>query len=241
MPSDARPPEAPLSSHSPRPSAGGRGVAGEAGTRERLVLAMADALRHRGYHGIGLNELLAAAQAPKGVLYHHFPGGKSALAVAAIGHVAAQLEAQLDLLIARRAEPVAALRRWMGAAEGLLGDSGFERGCPLATVALESTGDDPALRAALADAFARLRAKVAAVLCAGSGVDAARADALAALIVATYEGALMQARVAGSVAPMTASAEALLQLLARELAAAPRDAPPRDPPATADPDRRCAD
>jgi TetR/AcrR family transcriptional repressor of lmrAB and yxaGH operons len=224
----------PLSHDASRSPTGGV-VPAEQGTRERLVLAMADALRHRGYHGIGLNELLAAARAPKGVLYHHFPGGKSALAVAAIGHVASQLETQLDTLIARRADPVAALRRWMGAAEGLLGASGFERGCPLATVALESTGGDPALRVALADAFARLRAKVCAVLRAGSDVDEDRAGALAALIVATYEGALMQARVAGNVAPMAASAEALLQLLARELAPKPPEATTRGPSGPAKP------
>ena len=51
-------------------------------TRDRLIAAMLDALRRRGYFGIGLNELLASANAPKGVLYHHFPGGKTELETA---------------------------------------------------------------------------------------------------------------------------------------------------------------
>ena len=38
------------------------------GTRDRLIAAMLDALSTRGYHGIGLNELLANAGAPKAAL-----------------------------------------------------------------------------------------------------------------------------------------------------------------------------
>ena len=41
------------------------------------------------------------------------------------------------------------------------------------------------------------------------GVPAARAAALAALLVAAYEGGLMQARVAGSVEPLRQVREAL--------------------------------
>ncbi|MFN5881268.1 MAG: TetR/AcrR family transcriptional regulator, partial [Burkholderiales bacterium] len=62
---------------------------------------MGDALRTRGYHGVGLNELLAAAQAPKGVLYHHFPGGKAELAVCAIESVVAKLCIDLDKALQR--------------------------------------------------------------------------------------------------------------------------------------------
>ncbi|MBL8327482.1 MAG: TetR/AcrR family transcriptional regulator [Rubrivivax sp.] len=183
---------------------------------------MAQALRHRGYHGIGLNELLAEARAPKGVLYHHFPGGKSELAAAAIAWTLAQLLQSLDGLIARRAPPLPALRKWLAAAQEQLQASGFERGCPLATVALESTGEDRLLRQTLADAFAQLRGKLAQLLAADGRVPAARAQALAALIVATYEGALMQARVAGDAAPMSDGVQALLQLLEAQLSA---DAP----------------
>lgn len=52
-------------------------------TKERLIRAAADLFRRRGYHGVGLADLLNAADAPKGSLYHHFPNGKSDLAMAA--------------------------------------------------------------------------------------------------------------------------------------------------------------
>ncbi len=52
-------------------------------TRDRLVAAAAGLFRQRGYNGVGIADILADARAPKGSLYHHFPAGKSDLALAA--------------------------------------------------------------------------------------------------------------------------------------------------------------
>jgi TetR/AcrR family transcriptional regulator, lmrAB and yxaGH operons repressor len=181
-------------------------------TRERLISAMLGALRTRGYHGVGLNEVLTVAGAPKGVLYHHFPGGKVELAVAAIDVVVARLSAELDSLFARHGDPVLALDAWMKSAQNMLEKSGFDSGCPLATVALESTSDDEALRHALAQGFATMRARLKQVL-EQSGMAAASARACAALIVSAYEGALLQARVAGNAQVMRDTAQALMTMV----------------------------
>lgn len=191
------------------------------GTRERLIAAMTDALRRRGLHGIGLTELLAQAGAPKGVLYHHFPGGKTELAVAAINDVVDRMLRGLDALLATTPDPIEATRRWMAAATARLHDSGFESGCPLATVALESTPDDPSLRAALDLAFARMRDRIAQAL-EQAGEPPARARGLAALIVATYEGGLLQARVAQNTEPIAQATQTLLDLLANQAHGASR-------------------
>lgn len=196
----------------------------EPDTRARLVQAMSRALQQRGYHGVGLSELLGAAGAPKGVLYHHFPGGKQALAVAAVQATAAHIHASLDRLVADRADPLPVLAAWLQMAQQQLERSDFERGCPLATVALETTAEDGALRDALAQAFEGIRERLARLL-AAAGVAAARAEPLAALVVASYEGALIQARVARHGAPMTAAADALLTLLRHELPPARRPSP----------------
>lgn len=183
-------------------------------SRDRLIAAMADALQRKGLHGVGLNELLSQAASPKGVLYHHFPGGKTELAVAAIDRVVTRLEGSLAAL-AEQPEPLQALADWLGQAERLLRDSGFERGCPLATVALESTADDDMLRDALAQGFARLRQAVSSLL-ERLGIAPPRAQALATLVLSAYEGALLQARVAGDGATMTITTGLLLDLLQHE-------------------------
>ncbi len=186
--------------------------ASSASTRDRLIGAMLHALRTKGFHGVGLNELLAEAQAPKGVLYHHFPGGKSELAVAAINTVVGQITAGLDKLLQRHGDPVLALGAWIASAQKALAGSGFEQGCPLATIALESTPQDSAIRLALANGFATIRETVAHAL-QSADIEPDRARDLSALIVSAYEGALLQARVAGSVDAMRHTAQALLELV----------------------------
>lgn len=182
-------------------------------SRQRLVAAMCNALQTHGMNGIGLTELLATAGAPKGVLYHHFPGGKTELVVAAIDFTVGAMMARLDKLLADQPDPIGVLQGWMSGAQRLLGDSGFARGCPLATVALESTTQDLEIRAALARGFAAIRGRICNALVA-SGHGQASAQGLAALIVSAYEGGLLQARVEGSVAPMKLVSATLAQLLA---------------------------
>lgn len=179
--------------------------------RQRLILAMIDALQRRGLHGSGLTELLAAAQAPKGVLYHHFPGGKAELAVAAVNATVERLCVMLDERMGA-GDPAAALMAWIEGAQKRLAGSGYERGCPLATIALETTAADVEIRAALGAGFEQVRLRIAAALV-KAGYDSAGADALAALILAAYEGGLLQARAAGTPQPMQLVGEALLSLL----------------------------
>ncbi|TLP69060.1 TetR/AcrR family transcriptional regulator [Parasedimentitalea maritima] len=70
-------------------------------TKDRLIRAAAHLFSNRGYHGVGLAEILAEAQAPKGSLYHHFPNGKSDLAMAS----ATWASDQILLLVAASFEP----------------------------------------------------------------------------------------------------------------------------------------
>lgn len=183
-------------------------------TKTRLVAAMLQALQTKGLHGVGLAELLAEARAPKGVLYHHFPGGKTELAVAAVHAAVARMCEQLDKKLAT-GQPAEVLIAWLATAQQRLESSDFASGCPLATIALESTPADSAIRAALAEGFVAIRNRIAAGL-EGAGYPSAHAQSLAALLVAAYEGGLLQARVAHSTEPMrliSASLSTLLQTL----------------------------
>jgi TetR/AcrR family transcriptional regulator, lmrAB and yxaGH operons repressor len=59
-------------------------VFGATDTRSRILQAAYRTLRKRGYHASGLTDILTLAQAPKGSMYHHFPGGKEEMGVAVI-------------------------------------------------------------------------------------------------------------------------------------------------------------
>jgi TetR/AcrR family transcriptional regulator, lmrAB and yxaGH operons repressor len=179
-------------------------------TRARLIRAMQIALASKGFHGIGLNELLANANAPKGVMYHHFPGGKAELALAAIEQSTKTTLEQLSVGMSKFAEPADAIAAWLEGANKNLARQNYEMGCPFATVALETVASDVELRQAIADSFSQIRQALADAL-AVAGID--NSHALAALIVAAYEGALMQARVAQSSKPLRDALQALLPLL----------------------------
>ncbi|MGB4075514.1 TetR/AcrR family transcriptional regulator [Pseudomonas sp.] len=180
-------------------------------TRDKLIHAMADALQRKGLHGVGLNELLEHAGAPKGSLYHHFPGGKSELAVAAIEHISQHTDALFSRLFAQQSDPLSAMHNWLQGALQQLEHSQFERGCPLATIALESGPEDVEIRAALQRSFAAVRQALSQQLHA-YGYPSEQADNLAALYVALYEGGLLQARVAGNSEPLKRAADALFNL-----------------------------
>ena len=57
-------------------------------SKEKLAWTAAKLFQERGFHGVGLAEILKASNLPKGSLYHHFPSGKADLALeaAALAH-----------------------------------------------------------------------------------------------------------------------------------------------------------
>ena len=58
--------------------------------RDRIVRSAADLVRERGVH-VGLREIVAHADGPRGSLQRYFPGGKAQLITEALELVAAQI------------------------------------------------------------------------------------------------------------------------------------------------------
>jgi TetR/AcrR family transcriptional regulator, lmrAB and yxaGH operons repressor len=81
-------------------------------TRSRILTAAQRLFRQRGYHATGLADILQLAGAPKGSMYHHFPGGKEAIGVCVIENITAGL---LGLLAASRARSTEAMVLQVGA------------------------------------------------------------------------------------------------------------------------------
>jgi TetR/AcrR family transcriptional regulator, lmrAB and yxaGH operons repressor len=82
----------------------------EPDTRSRILTAAQRLFRKRGYHATGLNDILELARAPKGSMYHHFPGGKEAIGVCVIEDIAQGLLGLLEQSRARSTE--ALVLRW---------------------------------------------------------------------------------------------------------------------------------
>ena len=173
----------------------------EQSARARLIAAAARLFQERGYAGVGLSEILAAAGAPKGSLYHHFPEGKAQLAAAALEAAGASLEASLHHARAVGGDAAGMIEGYGDLLAGWLEGSGFTRGCPIATVALEQSGEDGVLSDVVRTVFARWRAALSGAI-AEQGVSAGRAERLADLALASVEGALILARAERNAEPV---------------------------------------
>jgi AcrR family transcriptional regulator len=183
-------------------------------TRAKMVRGAAALMRERGYSGTGFRELIEASGAPRGSIYHHFPGGKAELAAEAVGY-AGDLgrRAVDDALVA--GDPVAALRAFVELWRADFERSGGRAGCPIVAVAVEAHDEAPELLEAADAAFSRWLDAFAASLRA-AGVARGRAERLAALVVSGVEGGIVLSRARRDPQP-------LLQV-ARELEATLRDA-----------------
>jgi TetR/AcrR family transcriptional repressor of lmrAB and yxaGH operons len=166
--------------------------------------------RRQGYAATGLAEILAASGAPKGSLYHYFPGGKAEIGAAAVRRAGERVTATLTHLASSSSGAGELLARYLGLLAGWMRMSGFRDGCPITTTLLETAPQDEAIRQAGAEAFAAWAAVVEQAAGA-QGVPSERAAPLARFAVGALEGALIQCRVTGDDTPL---AEAAAQLTA---------------------------
>jgi TetR/AcrR family transcriptional repressor of lmrAB and yxaGH operons len=171
-------------------------ASGKPTTRERLIRAALKLFQQRGYHGAGLIEILAEAQAPKGSLYHHFPSGKEALAVACVAWLQDEVCGFLDDLAAKGGSfrlMVEGLARYT--AEGHRRDPA-RRGTLLAVLAQDVMPETPDLTAAVRAYADAVRVRLAdAWRRASPSQD--RAAELADQALAVLHGAATLARIEG--------------------------------------------
>lgn len=180
--------------------------------RQPIIDAAVTLFRRRGYSATGLNDIVDESGAPKGSLYHYFPAGKSSIAVAAVqeaGRRVAKTVADLSRETSSTGELIKGHARLLA---GWMRKSGFRDGCPITTTLLELAPQDRVVseagRQAYASRLAILREKLVA-----DGFPADRAERLAGLCVSAIQGALVQARVERSGAPIEKAADELAKML----------------------------
>lgn len=113
-------------------------------TKTRLVAAAIELLRSGGLAAAGLNEVAARAQAPKGSLYHYFPGGKAELVQAAL---AAYAQAVAQRLAATMSAPTPLAERValvFGQTAEVMASQRYSQSCAVGAVSLDLGLDDEA-------------------------------------------------------------------------------------------------
>jgi AcrR family transcriptional regulator len=176
--------------------------------RQRMIEQAVKLLAMKGLQGASFSEVLQASGAPRGSLYHHFPGGKDELVLAALDVAGGRALSFLDTLEGRPAGEVA--RAFFGLWRIVLERSDFGAGC--AVVAVTVAADSSELLDAAAGVFRAWRERLGACLAAG-GIAPARAPTIAALLISASEGAVAVARAERSFTPFDLVAAELQQMV----------------------------
>jgi TetR/AcrR family transcriptional repressor of lmrAB and yxaGH operons len=181
-------------------------------SRAAFISATAKLLRRQGYAATGLSDIVNQSGAPKGSLYFHFPEGKEQLAVAAMRSSGDTFARLIGHLLSAGAPPAEAIDALIGAMATGLEASGYEEGCPIATVTLEAAAGSPAISAAAADSFAAWSREIEKVFL-RAGLEAPAAARRATLVLAALEGALILARARKDLEPLNSVRAELSALL----------------------------
>lgn len=181
-------------------------------TAERIVRSTAALLSNRGYAGTGLSDIIAQAEAPKGSLYHYFPGGKPQIASAAIGFVGREVGAFLDQAATKPPHARNVLRRFTATLRDWLEKSQFNEACPVFATTLSIDAELTPVHAECRQVLRAWHACIERALCA-DGVEGHSAASRAWLILAALEGAVGIARAEHSLLPLKAVESELKALL----------------------------
>jgi len=187
-------------------------------SRASMICSAAALFGSRGLSATSFSDVLADSGAPRGSIYHHFPGGKKQLAEDAIRWTSEQVLGHLRACSA--STPSGVLAWFIDLWRQSVAASGGLSGCPVAGIAVDTGGAAAgdlvdAARAAFSDWTALLAGQLRA-----AGVPAHRAGPIATVTLAAMEGALILCRAERSIQPLETTAQELMNLL-----------PPRPDPA----------
>jgi AcrR family transcriptional regulator len=177
-------------------------------TRESILTAAAELMRHKGYGAVGIKDIAAASGAPIGSLYHHFRGGKVQIAREALinaGHAYALLIPSIVDAYTDLGDAIDVV--FTQAAEDMAG-TGFANMCPVASVAAEVADTVEELRNATADVFQGW-VEAGSEYFVARGLDASQARELTLALIGALEGAFVLARTLRSTEPLLAAGRAL--------------------------------
>ena len=176
--------------------------------RQKMIRSAAVLIRERGVEATSFSEVIALSGAPRGSIYHHFPGGKEQLIEEATRYAGEYLAAGLVAAL-KTEDPRAAIRAFAAHWLGVLEETDFGSGCVVVAATLDGS---PSVRSAAGEAFAAWEGALADGI-APYVSDSERAHSIATLAIAAIEGAVVLARAQHSTRPLVRVAVELERLI----------------------------
>ena len=176
--------------------------------RSNMVDGAVILLATQGVEGTSFREVLGVANAPRGSVYHHFPGGKSELLHAALDRAS---ERALEAMEATRGQSaLEVLERFLVLWRGLLDYSQLRAGCAVVSITVAGPDGDILEHAG---AIFRTWTDLLAELFVVGGMAEDAAHIMATVTIAATEGAVVLSRAEQSRAPFDEVTSTLTELI----------------------------
>jgi TetR/AcrR family transcriptional repressor of nem operon len=176
-------------------------------TKQRLITVGLRLLLERGYHAVGVQELLTETDIPKGSFYHHF-ASKEDFALQVIDAYQANVHALLDATLEDgRRPPLERVRVFFERVREAYEAEGY-LGCLLGGLGQELSGASELFRRKIEGCIASIAGRIAICLeearASGDLPSAADPRSMAELLVNAWEGAALRSRLVRSSRPLDA-------------------------------------
>jgi len=182
-------------------------------TKAKILEAAQEIMLTKGFHAVGLNEILAAVNVPKGSFYHYFHS-KEQFGVELIAHYVEEGTARLEAFFAPSdANALQKFSDYWGSLIGRMAEGRCRKCCLVVKLGLEVANLSEPMREVLAEGMKSWRMIYVRALQEGrvdgsirKELDPAEASAL---IQDTWQGAMQRMLVERSVAPLRSAAKFL--------------------------------
>jgi AcrR family transcriptional regulator len=185
-----------------------RTVSPRENVRSNMIDGAVILLATQGVEGTSFKEVLGVASAPRGSVYHHFPGGKSELLHAALDRAGARALEAMETTRGQSALEV--LERFVALWRGLLDYSQLGAGC--AVVSVTVAGPEGDILEHVGTIFRTWTDQLAGLFVVG-GMSEDAAHRMATVTIAATEGAVVLSRATRSRAPFDEVASTLKDLV----------------------------
>lgn len=179
-------------------------------TRDRMLEAAIVLMRRTGVSGAGINEIVKESGAPKGSMYHFFPGGKREILASALELYARRVVAFIDESLAKGKTPEAKVKALFKAFQRRIEGFEYRQSCAAGCVSLDLDEDTEPVRLAAQAAFADYIAVIERHFDLGSP-KATRS--FAGFVLTAIEGAYVRGRAEQASRPFAEAGDWLAQLV----------------------------
>ncbi len=170
-------------------------------TRKRLLVTMSKLMRRQGFNATGVSQVIKESGVPKGSLYYHFRAGKVELAASAVELANERIIATLKKISDLVTGPVEAIELFCHFYIEEMSRGNYQRGCPIATVTLETAATVDQIQQACETGFNQMVKLISAMLHTRD-VKYSQAQELAVLTISAIEGALIMCKAQRSTEPL---------------------------------------